>query len=82
MTIPQPREYKESIHGFITKYNEKCLSAVRYLRNDLQRDEARVFFDQARIKGRADFEDELENNFTLVYNRDGTYTLIFRGKNV
>jgi hypothetical protein len=74
------RQYRESIYGFIVNYNEECRNGVNYLRNDLQREEAIVFFDQARLKGKAEFEDEMENNYTLVYNRDGTYTLVFRGK--
>jgi hypothetical protein len=77
---PPPKQYRESIHGFITNYNEEGMPAVRYLRYDLQPEEARVFYDQARAKGQADFEDEYENNFTLVYNRDGTYTIVFRGR--
>lgn len=82
MPPPEQRQYRESVHGFITSYNEECRLAVSYLRHDLQLEEARVFFEQARMKGQADFEDERENNYTLVYNRDGTYALISRGRNL
>jgi hypothetical protein len=61
-------------------FNAEGRPAVQYLRNDLQAEEARIFFDQARARGQVDFEDEQENNFTLVYNRGGFYTIVFRGR--
>ncbi len=73
-----PRQYRESIHGFITTYDETARIGVRWLRDRLQFDEARVLYDEAHMRGEAPFEDDLRNDFTLVYNRDNTYTLIFR----
>jgi len=73
-----PRQYREWIHGFITIYDETARLGVRWLRDRLEFDEARVLFNAAREQGQAPFEDDLRNNYTLVYNKDNTYTLIFR----
>lgn len=62
------------IHGHKVMYEEDSKKALDYLRNDLSSQEARVFFDQARSKGSAQFEDDEDRNFTLIY-RDGVYIL-------
>ena len=50
---------------------------VQYLQYDLQPEEAKVFFEQAKIKGQAQFEDDYERQFTLKYEYgDDSYTLI------
>jgi len=52
---------------------------VRYLRDDLQYKEAKTLFDAARFDGTAEFEDDQDRDWTLIYNRqDGNYTLIRR----
>jgi hypothetical protein len=66
------------IHGFKTKYEENAKEGMKYLLYDLDREEARVFFDQARLRKRAKFEDDQDRQFTLIYNQDGTYTLLRR----
>lgn len=70
---------KESIYGFRVKFEEEFRDGIRYLRDDLQRDEAKTFFDAARLTGEAEFEDDQDRDWTLMYNRgEGTYTLIRR----
>lgn len=65
------------IHGFRTIYEDNAIEGVRHLRDDLSYDECRVFFDQARLKGSAAFEDDQDRQFTLFY-RAGVYTLVRR----
>jgi len=69
---------KETIHGFWVTFDEELRDGVRYLRDDLQYKEAKTLFDAARLNGSAEFEDDYDRDWTLVYNRDGTYTLIRR----
>ena len=66
------------IHGFKIKYEESEQAGVNYLLNDLDVNESRVFFDQARDKKYVEFEDDREGQYTLSYNREGSYTLIRR----
>jgi len=66
------------VHGFKVKYEDNAHNGLVYLRDHLDLKEAKVFFDQARIKKSAQFEDEYDKNYTLVYNPDRTYTLIRR----
>lgn len=70
---------KETIHGFWVTFDEEAREGMRYLREDLQYKEAKTFFDAARLTGSAEFEDDDDRDWTLIYNRgDGTYTLIRR----
>lgn len=71
---------KEIVHGFWLNFEESFrLTGLRYLRDDLQYQEAKTLFDAARTTGQAYFEDDLDNDYTLTYNRgDNTYTLMPR----
>jgi hypothetical protein len=70
---------KEQVHGFWVEFEEKDRDGIRYLRDDLQYKEAKTLFDAARIDGEAEFEDDYDRDWSLIYNRDkGTYTLIRR----
>lgn len=70
---------KENIHGFWLQFDEEARDGVRYLYSDLQREEAKTLFDAARLRGSAEFEDDYDRDWTIVYNRgDNTYTLIRR----
>ncbi|HDZ54353.1 MAG TPA: hypothetical protein ENI19_01590 [Candidatus Nealsonbacteria bacterium] len=64
-----------SIHGYRTKYEDEDYNGIKYLLQDLQYDEAKVFFEQARLRRSAQFEDDFEGQYTISYNSDGTYTL-------
>jgi len=66
------------IHGFKIRYEDNAQSGINYLRDDLDRDEAKVFFDQARLRKFAKFEDPADRQFTLSYSKDGSYTLARR----
>jgi len=68
---------KTNIHGFNVIFEENAAEGVRYLRDDLDFEEARVFFDQARSRGSAEFEDDEDRQYTLFY-RDNIYTLARR----
>ena len=68
---------KERVHNFLLQYEEDMLDGVKYLRDDLQEQEAKTIFDAAHFNGSAEFEDDTDRDWTLLYNRgDGTYTLI------
>jgi hypothetical protein len=70
---------KEQVHGFWLIYEEELRDGVRYLRDDLQYGEAKTLFDAARLDGIAEFEDDQDRDWSLIYNRqEGTYTLIRR----
>ncbi len=70
---------KERIHGFWLKFDGGLREGVRYLRDDLQYREAKTLFDAARLQGTAEFEDDYDRDWTLIYNRGkGTYTLVRR----
>lgn len=72
---------KENIHGFWLRFEEEFRDGVRYLRDDLQYGEAKTLFDAARLRGVAEFEDDYDRDWTLMYNQgEGTYTLIRRQK--
>ena len=68
---------RTTVHGFTVIYENNASSGIDYLRNDLDFDEAKVFFDQARLKGQAKFEDDEDRQFTLFY-KNGIYTLVRR----
>jgi len=68
---------KTTIHSFSVFYEQNAIDGIRYLRDDLDFNEARVFFDQAKAKGFAQFEDDEDRQYTLFY-RDGVYTLTRR----
>jgi hypothetical protein len=70
---------KEQIHGYWLVFEEELRDGVRYLRDDLQQKEAKTIFDAARFDGTAEFEDDQDRDWSLIYNRqDGNYTLIRR----
>jgi len=68
---------KTLIHGFSVVYEPNASGGVHYLMYDLDLDEAKVFFNQARQRGEAEFEDDLERKYTLFY-KNGIYTLTKR----
>lgn len=68
------------IHGFKVKFEEDVRWGVNYLLYDLDYEESRVFFDQAKLRGFAKFEDDQDRQYTLIYNSDGSYTLIKRDR--
>lgn len=70
---------KTRIHGFTISYEDNAREGLRYLRDDLDYREAKVFFDQAKSKGSAEFEDEYDRQFTLMHQR-GVYVLMRRGR--
>lgn len=73
----EKKEKKVNLHGFYLTYDDDTYEALRYLRDDLDTEESRVFFDQARLRGRAKFEDDNERQFTLNY-KSGKYFLVRR----
>lgn len=67
-----------TIYSFKVQYEEVTKPAVDYLKNDLSSEEAKVFFEYAKRHGSAQFEDDEDRNFTLVYNDNNLYTLTRR----
>jgi hypothetical protein len=66
------------IHGFRVKHEENEQAGIKYLLYDLDAQESKVFFNEARRNRYAEFEDDREGQFTLSYNSDGSFTLISR----
>lgn len=72
---------KEYVYGFLVQFDEEDRPGVKYLRGDLQYNEAKTLFDAARLRGNAEFEDDYDRDWTLIYN-PGTanYTLLHRDR--
>lgn len=68
---------KTTVHGYTVAYEENASPGTEHLRDDLSYAEAEVFFDQARSKGSAEFEDDEDRQFTLIY-QNGSYVLVRR----
>lgn len=62
------------LHDHYLNYNEADYVGIEYLRDQLTEDEVKVFFDQAYEHGKADFEDNQEHRFSIVYE-GSDYTL-------
>ena len=75
--MPGKMPEKTIIHGYPVTHEKDVYEGVSYLRDDLDSSEAKVFFDQARARGSANFEDDEDRQFTLVY-QNGVYNLIRR----
>jgi len=70
---------KERVHGFWVEFDEKAEPTVHYLQGHLDFNEVRTYFDEARKRGFADFEDRQGINWRLTCNRQsGTFTLVHR----
>lgn len=68
---------KTTVYNFIVFYEKDASLGIDYLKNDLDYEETRVFFDQARARNSAQFEDDDDRQYTLLY-KNGVYTLIRR----
>ncbi|OGC47424.1 MAG: hypothetical protein A3A94_03245 [Candidatus Portnoybacteria bacterium RIFCSPLOWO2_01_FULL_43_11] len=64
-------------HGYPLDYDDNGYNGMKYLKNDLDNSEARVFFDQARRRGYAEFEDDNDRQYTMSY-KNGKYTVTRR----
>lgn len=69
---------KRDVHGFHVYGDRDAKDGLDYLDYRLSYQEAQVFFNQARYRGPAEFEDHMHRNFTLEYNGDATYTVTRR----
>lgn len=68
---------KTTVHGFTVSYEQNAAYGIDHLRNDLDYNEAKVFFDQARSKGQARFEDDEDRQYTIIY-QNGVFVLVRR----
>lgn len=66
------------IHNFKVKYEQNAQGGMYYLKTDLDQQEAKVYFEQAKRKKSVNFEDHQDRNYTLSYDNDGTFTLMRR----
>ncbi len=66
------------VYIYKIEYDEKDYDGVKYLRDDLQPDESSVFFEQAKLKGEAHFEDDYDRQWALKYNRSSVSYLLER----
>ena len=71
---------RERIHNlFWVVFDEEMEEAIRYLRDDLQREEAKTLFDAARLRGSAEFEDDRDRDWSIIYNKgEDSYTIFSR----
>jgi hypothetical protein len=65
------------IKGDIVYFGDDARGGIHYLLDDLDYNEARVFFTQARSRGEVRFEDDDARLFVLQYS-DGKYVLVRR----
>lgn len=68
---------KITLYGFNITYEDNAYEGIRYLRDDLDSEEVRVFFDQARSRGYVKFEDDEDRQYVLYY-KSGVYNLVRR----
>jgi hypothetical protein len=68
----------KEVGGHKVFYEEDAAEGINYLEYDIQDTEAKVFFDQAKSSGSAEFEDEKGQNYTLLYKNDNNYWLYKR----
>lgn len=68
---------KTEVHGHSVAYEDNAREGISYLRDDLSTEEAKVFFDQAMESSSAQFEDDDDRQFTLLY-QGGGYVLVRR----
>lgn len=78
--MAEQSQTKRDVHGFTVLGDRAAKDGIDYLDFRLSYQEVQVFFNQARYRGAAQFEDHLHRNFTLTYNGDGTYTVERRQK--
>ncbi|MFH0952663.1 MAG: hypothetical protein V1838_05830 [Patescibacteria group bacterium] len=71
----ESKKNKRDVHGHAVYGDDASKKGLDYLDYQLSYQEARVFFEQARVRGKAQFEDHEHRNFDLVYNNDATYTV-------
>jgi len=70
---------KQNIYGYWVVYEKEMVQGIRYLKYDLQREEARTLFEAAKDQGDAEFEDDDDRDWSLRYNRgENSYTLFRR----
>lgn len=69
---------RRDVHGFTVLGDDAVDEGVSFLDFSLGYPEAKVFFDQARARGKAQFQDSQRRDYTLKYNGDGTYTVLKR----
>lgn len=69
---------RRDIHGFTVLGDEDVDEGMNFLDYGLGYAETKVFFDQARARGKALFQDSQRRDYTLKYNGDGTYTVLRR----
>ena len=78
MKSDQEEQFKTAkIFNHSVHYQKNAKPGINYLQHDLDSNESKVFFDQAKIKGKADFEDDRDGQFTLDY-QNNKYFLIKR----
>lgn len=65
---------KVRIHDHHVSYEDNAHGGVDYLMRHLDRQEADVFFHEAKFKGHIKFEDALGKNYTLLHH-NGVYTI-------
>ncbi len=74
----EQEQYKVAkIFNHSVYFQKNAKAGIEYLQRDLDASESRVFFDQARMRGKANFEDDREGQFTLNLQK-GKYFLIKR----
>jgi hypothetical protein len=72
---------KEQVYGYWVLFEEEFRNGINYLENDLQVNEAKTIFSAAKLNGSAEFEDDQDRDWTLIYNRqDYNYTLVKRNR--
>lgn len=63
------------VYGYKVSSQDDAKEGIDYLDLKIDREEAKVFFDQAYSKGSAQFEDDKGKNYTLIKNSEGHYSV-------
>ena len=68
--------HKQDVHGYQVYFEDDAKHGVEYLDHRIDYREAKVFFEEAKNRGAAEFEDSENRDFTLTHTRgQGNYTV-------
>lgn len=69
---------QEYVHGFRVRYEDPARDGVYHLKLKIDKPEAEVFFNQAREKELAHFEDQYDRDYVIAYSRSDNFYYVIR----
>ena len=63
------------LHGHSLMHDDNDHHGYEYLAHKIGADESKMFFQQAKEHGSAEFKTNLNKDYILTHNSNGTYTV-------